>query len=102
MLAVVQRPASVRRRFIARFMARHSGLASTCAGSALAVALAVASSVGGYSPRALLELDVASGDTPFQSVRLRLSGGGSSKDFTNATITADMPFKAGLYVDATG
>ncbi len=97
MIAVVQRMASLR-----RFAARPATFAFTCAGLALAVALAVASSVGGCSARALAEVDVSSADTPFQSVTLRLSGGGSSKNFTSATFSATMPYRAGLYVDASG
>ena len=93
MIAVVQRPAS-----LIRFTPRLNALA----GSVLAVALALPGLVGGCSPRALLEVDVSSSDTPFQSVKLRLTAGGTSKDFANATFTADMTYKAGLYVDASG
>jgi Carbohydrate binding domain len=50
------------------------------------------------SPRALISVDVA-GDAPFQNVTLRLSAGGTSQDFARVSFTADMPFKAGLYVD---
>jgi hypothetical protein len=73
--------------------------------SALAIAglaLAVASSMGGCTARSLLEVDVTSSDTDFQSVKLRLSAGGTSQDFTGATFTASVPFKAGLYTDASG
>ena len=97
MIARVQRLASLR-----RLAARQRALVFTCVGTALAFALAVGSSMGGCSPRALLEVDVTSADTPFQSVKLRLSGGGSSQDFTGASFSADMAYKAGLYVDASG
>ena len=97
MIAVVRRMASLR-----RFAVRHGALALTCASTALAVALAVASSVGGCTPRALLEVDVSSGDTPFESVKLRLSAGGTSKDFASASFGPTMTYKAGLYVDASG
>jgi hypothetical protein len=56
---------------------------------------------GGCSPRALLELDVT-GDSAFQSVKLRLTAGGTSKDFPNASFDATMSYKAGLYVDSSG
>src|SRR5262252_5334162 len=99
MIAVVERMASLR-RVIALFLARHRALAFVCGGSALV--LAVASSVGGCSPRALLELDVSSNDTPFQSVKLRLSAGGTSQDFVGASFSPTMTYQAGLYVDAGG
>ncbi len=66
------------------------------------LALALAASMGGCAPRALLELDVTSSDTPFQSVTLRLDAGGTSKDFANASFSAAMTYKAGMYVDASG
>jgi hypothetical protein len=64
-------------------------------------ALAAFAAGGSCSPRALIEVDVF-GDTPFQGVSLRLSAGATSKDFARASFTADMPFKAGLYVDGSG
>jgi len=113
MVAVVRRMASLRRviarflprclpRFSPRCLARHGALVFTCAGSVLALALTVAASVGACSPRALLEVDVTSSDTPFQSVTLRLSGGGTSKDFAGASFNTTMKYMAGLYVDASG
>lgn len=50
------------------------------------------------TPRALVAVDVA-GDAPFQNVTLRLSAGSTSKDFTGVSFTADMPYRAGLYID---
>ena len=50
------------------------------------------------TPRALIAVDV-SGDAPFQNVTLRLSAGSTSKDFAGVSFTADMPYKAGLYLD---
>ena len=93
MIAVVQRLASLR-----RFTVRSGAVALTVAG----LALAVASSVGGCTARSLLEVDVSSSDTDFQSVKLRLSAGGTSQDFPGANFTASVPFKAGLYTDASG
>ncbi len=103
MIAVVQRLASLR-RFTApgiaacRFAIRSGAVVLTIAG----LALAVASSMGGCTARSLLEVDVTSSDTDFQSVKLRLSAGGTSQDFAGATFTASVPFKAGLYADASG
>lgn len=74
----------------------------TAAVQRLALALALASSLGGCSARSLLEVNVSSSDTDFQSVKLRLSAGGTSQDFSGATFTASTPYKAGLYADASG
>jgi len=90
MIIPIQRLASLRQ------LAARSSL-----GLGLVLALGLAASGGSCSPRALLELDV-SGDTPFQSVTLRLTAAGTSKDFANVTFTATMPYKAGLYVDTSG
>ena len=53
---------------------------------------------GGCTARALIAVDVV-GDAPFQNVTLRLSAAETSKDFGGVSFSADMPFKAGLYVD---
>ena len=111
MIAVVRRLGSLRRlplrRFVLRLFAlrlfaRRRAVGFTGACLALAVALAAASSLGGCSARSLLEVDVSSGDTDFQSVKLRLSAGGTSQDFPGASFTATMAYKAGLYADAHG
>src|SRR5581483_8892087 len=91
MIIRIQRVASLR-----RFAPRLSfglGLA--------ALALVLAASAGSCSPRALIEVDVNS-DTPFQGVTLRLSAGGTSKDFPSVSFSATMPYKAGLYADTSG
>src|SRR4051812_30566474 len=53
---------------------------------------------GGCTARALIAVDVV-GDAPFQNVTLRLSAAGTSKDFAGVSFSADMPYKAGIYVD---
>ena len=100
MIAVVTRLASLCRLASRRLAARHRAAAFTVA--CLAVALAGASSLGGCTARSLLEVDVFSSDTDFQSVKLRLSAGGTSQDFPGASFTSAVSFKAGLYADAHG
>lgn len=62
---------------------------------------AVVSGSPACTPRTLIEVDVT-GDAPFDSVRLRLSASGTSKDFAGATFSPTVAYKAGLYVDASG
>src|SRR6266700_4992515 len=59
--------------------------------------------VGACNSRALIEVDVT-GDTPFQAVTLRLTAGGTTKDFASASFGADAStaFKAGIYVGDSG
>lgn len=61
------------------------------------VACAVLLGAGSCGQRSLIEVNVV-GDAPFQSVTLRLAAGGASKDFTGVSLSADTPYKAGLYV----
>jgi hypothetical protein len=98
MIAVVQRLASLRRFTAPRLAAGFGAVGLAVAG----LAMAVTSSVGGCTARSLLEVDVSSSDTDFQSVKLRLSAGGTSQDFLGATFTASAPYRAGLYTDASG
>jgi hypothetical protein len=79
--------------------ASRSGFASIAAASPLWMAVAVVVvAIASCEPRALLEVDVI-GDAPFQTVTLRLATGTTSKSFAGVSFTADMAFKAGLYVD---
>ncbi len=79
-----------------RFRAFFGGIGPLC----IFVAAVVLGSPACTS-RALIEVDVT-GDAPFQSVRLRLSARGTSKEFANATFDSTTSYKAGLYVDASG